>query len=362
MKDALLLQVLRGPHRAGGMLESDWDVLVRQARHANLLGRLSLLLDTAGVDVHPRAGRHLRSGATMAARQRVGVRSEVLALQKDLAPLGLPLILLKGGAYVLADLPAARGRVFGDIDILVHTAVLGDVESQLLKRGWSVNDLDDYDQRYYRRWMHELPPMQHVFRGTALDVHHTLLPPTAGRPLDTERMFADRVAVPGLDGVFTLCPTDMVLHSATHLFHEGEPDNLLRDLSDLDLLLRHFGRDEAFWGDLQSRATLHGLMDDLRLALRYASLLLATPIPEFLIASLRPQTVEGLADRCRHSMFLRVLQPMHHTASDRWTGVSRWSLYVRSHWLKMPLPLLLMHLAHKAIFPPKTKQIDADKR
>jgi Uncharacterised nucleotidyltransferase len=362
VKNALLLEVLAEPGLVAGLAETEWDVLVRQARHANLLGRLSLLLDASGVDVPLRASRHFRSGATMAARQRVGVRSEVLALQKDLAPLGQPLILLKGGAYVLADLPAARGRVFGDIDILVPAAVLGEVESQLLQRGWSVNDLDDYDQRYYRRWMHELPPLQHVFRGTALDVHHTLLPPTAGRPLNAERMFEDRVAVPGFEGVFTLCPTDMVLHSATHLFHEGEPDNLLRDLSDLDLLLRHFGCEAEFWPGLQARAELHGLVDDLRLALRYVALLLATPIPESLQGALQPQKISGFADSLRHAMFLRVLQPMHDTASDRWTSLSRWALYVRSHWLKMPLPLLVLHLAHKAFFPPKTKQIDTDQR
>ena len=33
----------------------------------------------------------------------------------------------------------------------------------------------------------------------------------------------------------------MVLHSATHLFHEGELDKALRDLVDIDGLLRHFG-------------------------------------------------------------------------------------------------------------------------
>ena len=42
-------------------------------------------------------------------------------------------------------------------------------------------------------------------------------------------------------GFAVLAPEDMVLHSATHLFNEGEFDRGLRDLNDLDLLLREFG-------------------------------------------------------------------------------------------------------------------------
>ncbi len=40
---------------------------------------------------------------------------------------------------------------------------------------------DPYDDLYYRRWMHELPPLVHSERGQLVDVHHTILPLTAGR-------------------------------------------------------------------------------------------------------------------------------------------------------------------------------------
>lgn len=362
MTAALLLRVLREPGVAGALPEALWDVLIRQARHANLLARLYLVLVDAGVEVPARPARHLLAAHAMAQRQLVAVRKEALALVADLSDVGVPLVLLKGAAYIMGGAAAARGRVFGDVDILVPREQLDAVEGALLQRGWSFGELDAYDQRYYRRWMHELPPLQHIFRGTALDVHHTLLPPTAGRRLNTARLLQDRIPAPGFPGMYTLCPTDMVLHSATHLFHEGEPDNLLRDLSDLDLLLRHFGQDATFWPALLARAELHDLVDDLRLAVRYAALLLGTPIPASLQSALQPQLISGLADRVRHAMFLRVLQPMHDTASVRWTRLSRWALYVRSHWLKMPLSLLILHLAHKAIFPPKTKQIDTDQR
>ena len=82
-----------------------------------------------------------------------------------------------------------------------------------------------YDQRYYRQWMHELPPLQHLDRGTSLDVHHTILPPTADSRIDARKLWEHIVDVPGFEGVHVLCRADMVLHSATHLFHEGEWEN-----------------------------------------------------------------------------------------------------------------------------------------
>ena len=39
--------------------------------------------------------------------------------RRALAPLGIPLILLKGAAFVASGLDAGRGRMIGDLDILV---------------------------------------------------------------------------------------------------------------------------------------------------------------------------------------------------------------------------------------------------
>jgi hypothetical protein len=56
---------------------------------------------------------------------------------------------------------------------------LPQAESALMLDGWATTHHDPYDQRYYRRWMHELPPFQHIHRLTTLDVHHGILPDTA---------------------------------------------------------------------------------------------------------------------------------------------------------------------------------------
>ncbi len=347
---SLLKKIWLQPRDCAALSEAEWDLLVRQARHANLLGRLHHHLQNAGVAVHERAHVHMLSAATMAERQHRAVRTEAAILRDTLAELGLPLILLKGAAYVLADLPPVHGRVFADVDILVPRAQLDEVESQLILTGWVTENQDAYDQRYYRRWMHELPAMMHMRRGTALDVHHTILPSTARLKPSAQALFDASVELPGQPGIRVLSPADMVLHSACHLFHEGEADNLLRDLSDLDLLLRHFGAgNEGFWAGLLSRARQQQLIQPLSLALRYTSRELATPVPEDLLHETGAMAPERLDAIYRH-----LFETQHSSSAGKTARTARAALYLRGHWLRMPPWLLAYHLGHKALFPPQT--------
>ena len=353
MSTSLLKKIWLHPQDCAALSEAEWDLLVRQARHANLLGRLHHQLEDAGVAVHERARVHMLSAATMAARQHRSVKTEAGILRNTLATLGLPLILLKGAAYVLADLPPTRGRVFADVDILVPRARLDEVESELILTGWVSESPDAYDQTYYRRWMHELPAMAHMYRGTALDVHHTILPPTARLKPSAQALFDASVELPGQPGIRVLSPADMVLHSACHLFHEGEADNLLRDLSDLDLLLRHFSaRDEGFWSTLLNRARQQQLIQPLSLALRYTSRELATPVPEDLLRETGAMAPERLDGIYRH-----LFEPQHSSSAGRTARAARAALYLRGHWLRMPPWMLAYHLAHKALFPPDTHKV-----
>ncbi len=348
-QQSLLVQIWLHPEACRQLDERAWDLLVRQARHANLLGRLYLVFEQHGLleAVLPRARGHMLSAATMATRQHQAMLREAGILRDTLAELGLPLILLKGTAYVASGLPAVQGRVFADVDILVPRARLDEVESQLILTGWVGATDDAYDQRYYRQWMHELPALQHMYRGTALDVHHTILPPTSRLKPDGAKLIEAAIELPGQPGIRVLAPCDMVLHSAVHLFHEGEADNLLRDLSDLDLLLRHFSADPGFWETLVARAEEMHLAGPLRLALRYAVLLLGTPVP----AEVRAATGSEQPERL-DAIYLRVLTPYHSSSTDRFARLARAALYVRGHWLRMPPHLLAYHLAHKALWPP----------
>jgi hypothetical protein len=47
-------------------------------------------------------------------------------------------------------------------------------------------------------------------------------------------------------------------------------------------------------------------------------------------------------------LFLRAFMPDHSSCEDVGTGLSRWLLFIRSHWLRMPIKLLIPHLLRKS--------------
>ena len=338
-----LVSALRDPRALDSWTLPQWELLVRQARSADLLARLAALLGDLGllqeVPAAPRA--HLLAARTVAQAQEEAVRREVAQVRKALAATGVEIILLKGAAYLFAGLPAARGRLFSDIDILVPRTALPQVEAALMLHGWATTHHDPYDQRYYREWMHELPPMQHVSRQTVLDVHHAIVPLTARLKPDSAKLFAAAQALPGHAGLKVLAPMDMILHSAAHLFLNEELSHGLRDLADLDSLLRHFGAQPGFWPALEARAEEMDLEQPLRYARRYSHRILGTPVAA--------QAVSRSVSRWMDALYLRALQPDHPSADDALTPYARWLLYVRAHWMRLPPGRLAYHLAVKAL-------------
>lgn len=330
-----------------------WDELVRQGRSSGLTARLAAELQELDCwDLIPEPARwHFAAALTLAERQQIAVRWEAAQIHQALEPVGCPVILLKGAAYVLADLPAARGRLFNDVDILVPRESLGAVEAALMLAGWHVQAQDTYDERYYRQWMHEIPPMQHIKRGSVLDVHHAILPHTARYHPDPAKLRTAAVPAPGEPNLWVLAPVDMVLHSACHLFHDGELTYGLRDLSDLDLLLRHFSELPGFWDRLPQRAVELELTRPVFYALRYVRHFFQTPVPPAVDAALHwaAPALLPLMD----AMFQRVLGPDHASYDDSFSRPARLAAYVRAHWLRMPLHLLIPHLLHKALIRPK---------
>jgi hypothetical protein len=173
-------------------------------------------------------------------------------------------------------------------------------------------------------------------------LHHAILPRTSRLQPSTARLI-DR-AIEVRPGIRVLCPSHMVLHAAAHLFHDGEITGAVRDLVDLDGLLRHFGRDAGFWKDLAAEATALDLTRPAFYAIRYTSQLLDTPIPAETAAALTswapPAPVRGLMD----ALVRRTLPG----TDERGSRAAALALYARSHWLRMPPLLLARHLVRKA--------------
>lgn len=359
----LLVRVLREPAEAAALDPAGWDLLLRQALVADMSAILPVLLEDAGlIDRVPPAPRaHLEWARAAAARHAQAVRYEVRQIGRALSGLGLPLLLLKGGAYAMAGLAAGRGRIFSDIDILVPKERLGEVEAALMLHGWASLHQDAYDQRYYRQWMHELPPMEHLRRGNVIDVHHAILPETAAARPDPGKLRAAAVmlgnADPGMPPLSVLAPRDMVLHSAVHLFSEGEFSHGLRNLFDIHRLLLQFGGQDGFWDGLPARARELELARPLFYALRYCRRLLGTPVPDTVIRALDADAPNRPLLALMDRLFLRALMPPHPSCVDALTPAAEGMLYIRGNWLRMPFFLLLRHLFHKAFLSPDAKGV-----
>lgn len=344
----LLAEILLKPQLASGLTTKQYSQLIRQARSTNLLASLCITLQQAQVleKIPPNIRRHLESGAVVHNKQKSDLNYDIKLLRAALDTVGEKLILLKGAAYLQAKLPVCQGRLIGDIDIIVPQTHIDSVEKSLNDHYWKSGKLDPYNQRYYRQWMHEIPPMGHIKRGTTLDLHHTILPPTAAPNVDASLILGEVVEVQ--PGIFTLSPRDMVIHSATHLFHEGEFHHGLRDLWDLHKMLTDFAiKDPSFWENLIPRAKELDLLDSLTLGLRYTQQVFNTAMPQTALE----QANSG--KRNYHKplldfLFRRAFRPDQPECQLPLTGLALYALFVRSHYLRMPLYLLIPHLMRKA--------------
>lgn len=359
MKSDLLSGVWAHPNERPSLTYPEWEDLLGQARKAGLIGRLAQhCADQHWLELIPEQPRHYLQGALrLVDRQHQEVRWEVDCILRALQQVPTPVVMLKGAAYFVGGLPSANGRLFSDIDILVDRLHLPEVERALFRAGWISQERDAYNDRYYREWMHEIPPLKHVKRGTVIDVHHTITPPTSRFKVDGAKLLDQKVEVAGMRNLFVLAPADMVLHSAVHLFQEGDFSHGLRDLLDLNDLLLHFSTAPEFWLQLLERAKELGLQLPLFYALHHTQRLLNLEIPDWLqheMRSIRPNWVlRGLMS----ALLNRALQPRHPSCDGRLHQPARWLLYVRSHFLRMPWYLIIPHLARKSYmrnFPEKS--------
>ena len=328
----LLIDALRVPETVTRLEAKGWTALLAAARAEQLIASLALRL--ADQPKPPAAAAILADAVRAAEQGRVQALWEAEMARRALEPLGVTPILLTGTAFAAAGLSAGEGRFIGDLDILVPRDSLDAAEAALLAAGWEWVKDDPYDNHYYKTWMHELPPLIHHDRDRMIDVHHTILPPTARPTPDAAALIAESIALP--NGLRMLSPPDMIVHAAAHLFADGDLAGGLRNLWDIDRLLREFGVDPDFWPKLARHAKRHDLEKPVARALRLSAALYGTPVYGG-DAKLR------IADCLYRSRLL---------ARDGWgrttRKLTRLAFYVRSHWIRMPPLLLARHLWIKA--------------
>ena len=322
MSGALVARALRDPASVLGLDAAGWTALLCAARAETLIGSLAHRVE--GLAIPDAAARVLADARAAAEQGRMAALWEAEMARRALGPSGMPVVLLKGTAFVAAGLSAGQGRQIGDLDILVPRDRIEEAETLLLSAGWEWVKPDPYDDAYYRRWMHELPPLIHRERDRMIDVHHTILPLTARVTPDAAALIAS--AVPLGNGLSVLPPEGMIVHAAAHLLADGDLQGGLRNLWDIHCLLDEFGGVE-FELRLAACAAQHGLTREVERSLRLSAYLFG----------------EGSALTLADRLYVRRL-----LARDGWGQRTRklteFAFYLRGHWLRMPPLMLAKHL------------------
>lgn len=345
---SVLLTALINPNSVLAFSELELDALVFEARAQKLLAQVGGRWPINILTKMPfRIQQHYSSEKCVAEYVNRSVKWEIERIYEALKKFDIKIVLLKGSAYSLADLDVGYGRIYQDIDILVGRDQICLVESILFRNGWIDDCKDEYDQKYYRFWMHELPPRRNIRTGAVLDIHHNIIPLTSRYCPNVDLIFKSSVAIKNTP-YYRLCDEDMVLHSASHLFLNGEFDHGLRDLYDLDALFCQFSREnEKFWHNIMNRSDMLMLDEVLYYAVFYTTLIIHTPIPEHIINNDRFLKIKKRGYLV-HWALNKAFKADFSYSTDISIVLAKWLLFVRAHWIKMPWYLLIPHLSRKA--------------
>ncbi|MGQ8364655.1 nucleotidyltransferase family protein [Glaciecola sp. 1036] len=321
---------------------SDLVIVLRQQK---LLATFAVLAQEQQVfeDLPEQTKRHLLNALVVVSRQNEQVTVEALRIKDILSETSEFVVFLKGAAYSLAKLPLSKGRIYSDIDVLVEEKNIKQCEQALVLDGWAYTEISDYDDMYYRKWAHEIPPMQHITRGTSIDVHHNIIPVVSKDSPKVAKL------VPYIqtraDGIQVLNPEMQFVHSAVHLFRNEEYKTALRDLFDLYFML--VSQEQSFIEDVLEVAKDVGFLYETGLALYFINHTLGFNCSDVLIT-------HALGEKSKFrvwldiSIFSRIFVPTHPLIQHSKHATAHFFAMLRGHFIKMPIGLLIYHISMKS--------------
>jgi hypothetical protein len=275
----------RFPAIALGSAEScHWEGLICAAAAELLLPSLHQRLGEAGVELPVEISDFLAEVEDLNRERNAQILGEAWAVAELLNRIGVEPVVLKGAAFLLADVyPALGCRYLRDLDILVPRAQLGAAAAVLERDGYQPDTRDAM-----ARFRHHYPQLQRPRAGDGsssapLELHHSLGPGVSGKLLTGEELLRDSY-VKEWNGVRIRVPspehqvTHLILHSQLRHCYSERIWPPLRAMYDLVMLNRHFGS-RLDWEEVRRRFRTHRREPTLLLHLLQARKTLGMPLP-----------------------------------------------------------------------------------
>ncbi|MGF1833449.1 nucleotidyltransferase domain-containing protein [Photobacterium sanguinicancri] len=346
-----LVNVLTSPEKLIHASPRIQAQVIAEARYFNMLAQLKYVCEDANIwyQLPLRVKQHIQSAEYSFKNQKRQLDIEHAAIKEALSELSCSWVYLKGAAYQMLELPVFYGRLMNDIDILVPEDQLKRIETALGDHGWTHKTLTDYDEKFYREWSQEIPPLRHFSRQTELDVHFNILPKRLSQSPASAFLLKQTQRLNSDENAYTLTPAALLLHSAIHLFHESEYHKGIRDLFDIHLLIKHFGTDDAFWSQLVTLQAQLGNTDSTFYALHFSEAIYQTKIPTHIKAhyqQYKPNMLTLLLTEPSFHYVFTSMYPLHHHSGHH-RAIS--TLYLRGHFKRLPIYKLIPHLIKKSL-------------
>jgi hypothetical protein len=344
----------------------NWQrVLVITERERAVSGLWHVIERTSGADIPVDVMAHLRRSGRVSDFRMMYLGQRLRETLAQLRDAGIPVVLLKGAALAASVYPSFAERPMADADLLVRAGDIARARDVVRAAGW--RESGDPVLSRLLEGHHHLPAFVDA-GGTEirLELHTALVPGESPFLLPTEEYWA--AARPARDefaGALVPAPAYLLLHACIHFAWSHTFDfgawRTFRDVGELIATSR------IDWDQFVDLARRSRAASACYWTLRLASRLSGAPVPDAVLARLRPPSPEALrraierhlvagialgeAPRCPSVTLSRVLWRMAirpgwsgHGRASRFGKNANWELELHGVAPDPPSGRLLRHL------------------
>jgi hypothetical protein len=308
----------------------DWDRVVAIAERELAVTHLARALPADGEGVPPEVFDLLRRRA-----QAIELRMQYFARRLEqtcasLAARGIPFMLLKGAAVGAIVDPSFRSRPMNDADILVRQEVAGRAGAAIEATRWTPTP--DQALRTLLAHAHHLPPfLDPQMPDIRLELHVSLLP--AEQPFDFDLAMLWRDARPA-SGPFrgALVPSleHLLLHAGLHFaWQHAMTFGAWRTFRVFSIVT---ALPDFSWDGFADTAIRARAVTSCYWTLRLAAHLSGLPVPDDILARLRPPTPPWLRDALERHFIATIAVGEYPSSPSVRLNQLLWLAAIRPHW------------------------------